>query len=75
MLAGLRAGQVHLLARDRKGKVTISRNETDIRGWSADEILTGFLGVESATDLDSERNLQRLQELRAKKRLNGKQRA
>ncbi|MCH8151221.1 MAG: AAA family ATPase [Planctomycetes bacterium] len=75
MLAGLRAGQVHLLARDRKGKVTISRNDTDILGWSADEILTGFLGVESATDLDSEKTLQRLQELRAKKRLTGKQRA
>ena len=74
MLAGLRAGQVHLLARDRSDNVTISRNETDIRGWSADEILAGFLGVESATDLDSERNLQRLKELRAKKRLTGKQR-
>ena len=74
MLAGLRAGQVHLLARDRSDKVTVSRNETEIRGWSADEILAGFLGVESATDLDSERNLQRLQELRAKKRLTGKQR-
>ncbi|MCH7885104.1 MAG: AAA family ATPase [Planctomycetes bacterium] len=74
MLAGLRAGQVHLLARRSKGKVTVSRNENDIRGWSADEILTGFLGVESATDLDSERNLQRLQELRAKRRLTAKQR-
>ena len=75
MLAGLRAGQVHLLVRDRKGTVTVSRNEADILGWSADEILTSFLGVESATDLDSEKNLQRLQELRGKKRLTPKQRA
>ena len=75
MLAGLRTGQVHLLRRDRKGKTTISRNETDILGWSSDEILTSFLGVKSATDLDSENNIQRLQELRAKKRLSGKQRA
>ncbi|MCH8216240.1 MAG: AAA family ATPase, partial [Planctomycetes bacterium] len=74
MLAGLRVGQVHLLTRDRRGEMTVSRNETDIRGWSADEILTGFLGVESATDLESERKFKRLQELRSKKRLTVKQR-
>lgn len=75
MLAGLKAGQVHLLTRDRKGKISISRNETDILGWSSDEILSGFFGVEGALDLDSEKNLQRLQELRSKKRLTAKQRA
>lgn len=74
MLAGLKVGQVHLLARDRWGELTVSRNETDIRGWSVDEILTGFMGVESATDLESERNFKRLQELRSKKRLTVKQR-
>lgn len=74
MLAGLKAGQVHLLRRDKKGEVTVSRNETDIVGWSADEIVTTFLGVETATDLQTEENLQRLRELRSKKRLSAKQR-
>ena len=39
MLAGLKTGQVQLLRRDDNGKVTVSRNEQDIVGWSADEIL------------------------------------
>ena len=74
MLAGLKAGQIQLLTRDSKGKITVSRNESDIIGWSADEILTSFLGVDNATDLGSEENLQRLQELRGKKRLTSQQR-
>ena len=74
MLAGLKAGQVHLLTRDKKGKVVVSRNETDIIGWSADEIITTFLGVENATDLQTEKDLERLRELRGKKRLTSKQR-
>ncbi|MCH8148659.1 MAG: AAA family ATPase [Planctomycetes bacterium] len=74
MLAGLKAGQIQLLTRDPNGKITVSRNESDIIGWSADEILTSFLGVDNATDLDSEEILQRLQELRGKKRLTAKQR-
>ncbi len=74
MLAGLKAGQIHLLKRDKKGKVTVSRNETDIIGWSADEIVTTFLGVESATDFQTEQDIKRLQELRDKKRLSTKQR-
>lgn len=74
MLAGLNAGQVHLLRRDKKGKVAVSRNETDIVGWTADEIVATFLGVETATDLQTEENLQRLQELRSKKRLSAKER-
>ena len=74
MLAGLKAGQIHLLRRNEKGKVTLSRNETDIVGWTADEIVATFLGVEMATDLQTEENLQRLQELRSKKRLSAKQR-
>ncbi len=74
MLAGLKAGQVHLLTRNEKGKVVVSRNETDIIGWSADEIITTFLGVENATDLQTEKDLERLRELRGKKRLTSKQR-
>ena len=63
MLAGLKAGQVQLLKRDEAGKVTVSRNEQDIVGWSADEILRGFLDVPSPTDLTTVRNIERLEEL------------
>jgi predicted ATP-binding protein involved in virulence len=69
MLAGLKAGQIHLLTRDKKGKVTVTRNETDIIGWSADEIITSFLGVDSATDLQTEESIVRIRELRDKKQL------
>lgn len=69
MLAGLKAGQVHLLTRNEKGKVVVSRNETDIEGWSADEIMHTFLDVKSTTDLETQRRYDRLGELRAKDRL------
>ena len=64
MLAGLRAGQVQLLERADDGKVTVSRNERDIVAWSADEIMRSFLNVPSPTDLETARNIERLQELR-----------
>lgn len=64
MLAGLKTGQVQLLKRDDNGKVTVSRNEQDIVGWSADEILRSFLNVSSPTDLDTLHNIERLQQLR-----------
>jgi len=69
MLAGLKAGQVQLLKRDDKGKVNVSRNETDIVGWSADEILRSFLGVPSPTDLYTVKHLDRLQELQLRENL------
>ena len=69
MLAGLKEGQVQLLQRNEKGKVTVSRNEVDIVGWSADEILRSFLGVADPTDLDTVGHLERLQELRGKDKL------
>jgi hypothetical protein len=64
MLAGLQTSQVQLFTRDSRGKVQVSRNETDIVGWSADEILRGFLGVVHPTDVETARRLARLQELR-----------
>ena len=64
ILAGLKASQVQLLKRDNGGKVTVSRNETDIVGWSADEILRSFLNVPNPTDLETDRYIRRLQELR-----------
>jgi hypothetical protein len=63
MLAGLKMSQVQLFRRDERGKVSVSRNETDIVGWSVDEILQGFLGVEHATDVGTARQLERLQAL------------
>ena len=69
MLAGLKEGQVQLLQRDDKGKVTVSTNNVDIIGWSADEILRNFLGVPDPTDLGTVRHLERLQELRGKREL------
>jgi hypothetical protein len=53
MLAGLKAGQVQRLKRASGGKVGGSRNETDIVGWSADEILRSFLDVPNPTDLET----------------------
>ena len=73
MLAGLKEGQVQLLQRDEKGKVTVSRNEVDIVGWSADEILRSFLGVADPTDLDTVGHLERLQELRGKEGLSSEE--
>ena len=75
MLAGLKAGQVQLLKRDDHGKVTVSRNETDIVGWSADEILRSFLDVSSPTDLQTAVNIERLQELRRVEKLSAKEAA
>ena len=69
MLAGLKEGQVQLLKRDEKGNVTVSRNESDIIGWSADEILRNFQGVSSPTDMGTDDHIKRLQELRQKDNL------
>ena len=43
MLAGLKQGQIQLLRRDEEGKVSVSRNESDIYSWTADEILRQLL--------------------------------
>ncbi len=69
MLAGLKDGQIQLLRRDDQGNVTVSRNEADVSGWSADEILRGFLEVTDPTDLREASNLERLRTLREKDRL------
>jgi energy-coupling factor transporter ATP-binding protein EcfA2 len=63
MLAGLKTSQMQLFRRDERGKVTVSRNETALVGWSIDEILRGFLGVEQPADVETERHIRRLQEL------------
>ena len=50
VVAGLKAGQVHLLKRDDEGRVTASTNHEDVIGWTADEILRNMMGVEDPTD-------------------------
>ena len=50
VVAGLKAGQAHLLKRDDEGKVTATTNPEDIVGWTADEILRNMMGVEDPTD-------------------------
>ena len=50
VIAGLKAGQVHLLNRDANGVITATSNTEDIIGWTADEILRVFMGVDDPTD-------------------------
>ncbi len=67
MLAGLKAGQIQLMRRGEEGKVVVSRNEQDIVGWSSDEILRAFLDIPAPTDLKTEEDIARLQDLRLKR--------
>lgn len=49
VVAGLKAGQVHLLDREN-GVVTDTTNTENIEGWTADEILRVFMGVGEPSD-------------------------
>ena len=69
MLAGLKEGQVQLLRLDNEHGISVSTNEEDIVGWTADEILRNFLEVSDPTDYDTARNIKNLQKLRGKKNL------
>ena len=66
MVAGLKAGQVHLLKRDDSGQVVWSRNEQDIVGWTADEIYRTFMGIEDPTDERTAGHAEELRKLREK---------
>ncbi len=66
VVAGLKAGQVHMLKRDENGVVRASTNEQDIIGWTTDEILRTFMGVDEPTDQLTIDRAQRLRELRGK---------
>ena len=50
VVAGLKAGQVHMLKRDADGVVRATTNKEAIEGWTADEILRVYMGVEHPTD-------------------------
>lgn len=63
-IAGLHAGQIHLLRRDPEGGISVTRNTADVIGWSADEIYSTFLDVDP-TDLVTLERRRRAQQLRA----------
>jgi predicted ATP-binding protein involved in virulence len=69
VVAGLNAGQVHMLSRDGDGVVTATTNERDIIGWTTDEILRTFMGVDEPTDQSTVDRVTRLRELRGKQTL------
>ena len=73
MLAGLKAGQVQLLRRDAQDKVMVSTNESDVAGWTADEILRILLEVPNPTDATTAEHVERLQELRRQGELNAEE--
>ncbi len=64
VVAGLRAGQVHMLKRDANGVVTATTNDRDIIGWTTDEILRTFMNVDEPTDQLTVDRTNRLRELR-----------
>ena len=69
VVAGLKKGQVHMLKRDARGVVTASTNDHDIIGWTTDEILRTFMGVDEPTDQLTVERANRLRELRGKDEL------
>ncbi len=71
VIAGLKAGQGHLLNRNDDGTVVASTSEQDIVGWTADEILRTFMGVDDPTDELTATNAARLRALRRKDALEG----
>ena len=64
VVAGLKAGQVHILKRDANGVVTATTNPDDVVGWTMDEILRGMMGVDDPTDEDTARAAHELRQLR-----------
>ena len=74
VVAGLQAGQVHLLDRNADGVVTASTNEQDIIGWTTDEILRTFMGVDEPTDELTIQRSKRLRVLRGKESLSDEER-
>ena len=75
VVAGLKAGQVHLLNRDPEtGVVTATTNDRDVIGWTADEILRNMMGVDEPTDQLTVDRANRLRQLREKDTLTSRRR-
>ncbi len=53
IVAGLKVGQVHRLYRDEDGAVQAQTNDSDIVGWTVEEILREFMEVNDPTDLQT----------------------
>ena len=64
VVAGLKAGQVHLLERGRAGAVLATTNTEDVVGWTADEVLRNLMGVKDPTDDETARAAKELRRLR-----------
>ena len=64
VIAGRKAGQVHLLNRDADGVITASTNTEDIVGWTMDEVLRTFMGVDDPTDERTAAAARELRQLR-----------
>ena len=73
VVAGLKAGQVHLLKRGEHGSVTASTNTEDVIGWTADEILRTMMDVDEPTDQLTVDRVNRLRQLREKDTLTSKE--
>ena len=73
VVAGLRAGQVHLLKREQPGAVTTTTNSEDVVGWTADEILRAWMEVDEPTDLLTLKRRDRMLELSNKVDLDDKE--
>ena len=63
VMAGLKPGQMHLLRRDGRGMITVTQNETDLLGWSSDEILQHLMEVINPTDATTADRISRYEKL------------
>lgn len=65
VVAGLKAGQVHLVRRGPRGFAGIETNPEDVVGWTADEVLRTLMGVDDPTDEGTARAASELRRLRS----------
>ena len=65
VVAGLKAGQVHVLKRDEHGVVTAETNPQDVVGWTMDEVLRTLMGVDDPTDDETAQAARELRQLRS----------
>lgn len=64
VVAGLKAGQVHLVKRGHNGFAIIETNTEDVVGWTMDEVLRTLMGVDDPTDEETARAASELRRLR-----------
>lgn len=71
LVAGLRAGQVHVLNRDKTNLVTARTEDVDLIAYTADEILNEMMGINYPTDIETAQAVEVLQFLRALEPIEG----